>query len=83
MFSILVWCVYGILVGSIAKSLVPGEERFGFLQTVALGVVGSYFGGALMYVLGQYEALSPAGIFMGVVGAVVALLVYNKLSTNR
>ena len=47
MFSILVWCVYGILVGSIAKSLVPGEERFGFLQTVALGVVGSYFGGAL------------------------------------
>lgn len=83
MFSILVWCVYGILVGSIAKSLVPGEERFGFLQTVALGVVGSYFGGALMYVLGQYEALSPAGIFMGIVGAVIALLVYNKLSANR
>jgi uncharacterized membrane protein YeaQ/YmgE (transglycosylase-associated protein family) len=83
MFSILVWCVYGILVGSIAKSLVPGEERFGFLQTVALGVAGSYFGGALMYVLGQYEALSPAGIFMGIVGAVIALLVYNKLSANR
>jgi uncharacterized membrane protein YeaQ/YmgE (transglycosylase-associated protein family) len=82
MFSILIWCVYGILVGSIAKSLVPGEERFGFLQTVALGVVGSYFGGALMYVLGQYEALSPAGIFMGVVGAVIALLVYNKLSVK-
>jgi uncharacterized membrane protein YeaQ/YmgE (transglycosylase-associated protein family) len=83
MFSILVWCVYGILVGSIAKSLVPGEEKFGFLQTVALGVAGSYFGGALMYVLGQYEALSPAGIFMGIVGAVIALLVYNKLSANR
>jgi uncharacterized membrane protein YeaQ/YmgE (transglycosylase-associated protein family) len=82
MFSILIWCVYGIFVGSIAKSIIPGEERLGFFQTVALGVVGSYFGGAIMYMLGQYSALSPAGVIMGVIGACVALVLYNKLSTK-
>jgi len=82
MFSILIWCVYGIFVGSIAKSIIPGEEHLGFFQTVALGVVGSYFGGAIMYMLGQYSALSPAGVIMGVIGACVALVLYNKLTTR-
>lgn len=79
MFSILIWTIYGIFVGSIAKSIVPGEERLGFFQTVVLGVIGSYFGGAIMYLLGKYDALSPAGLVMGVVGSCVALIVYNKL----
>lgn len=79
MFSILIWCVYGIFVGSIAKSIVPGEENFGFVKTVALGVCGSYTGGALLYLLGKYESVSPAGLFMGVAGAVLALVLYNKL----
>jgi uncharacterized membrane protein YeaQ/YmgE (transglycosylase-associated protein family) len=80
MFNILVWCVYGIFVGSIAKSIVPGEENFGFLKTVALGVAGSYMGGAICYMLGQYNSLQPSGIFMGVAGSVVAIVLYNKLS---
>lgn len=79
MFSLLVWSIYGIFVGSIAKSIVPGDERFGFFQTIILGVIGSYFGGAIMYLLGKYDALSPAGLIMGVVGACIALVVYNKL----
>jgi uncharacterized membrane protein YeaQ/YmgE (transglycosylase-associated protein family) len=83
MFSILMWCVYGVMVGSIAKSIVPGEERFGFLQTIALGVAGSYTGGAILYLLGQYSAVSPAGILMGIVGSVIALMVYNKITANK
>lgn len=83
MFSILVWCVYGLFVGSIAKSLVPGEENFNFVKTVALGVAGSYMGGAIMYMLGKYDSLSPAGIFMGVAGAVLALALYNKLNSTK
>lgn len=79
MFNILVWCVYGLFVGSIAKSLVPGEENFGFVKTVALGVAGSYMGGAILYLLGSYEAVSPAGIVMGVAGSVISLVLYNKL----
>lgn len=81
MFSLSVWLVYGLLVGSIAKSLIPGEENFGFLKTTALGVAGSYCGGAISYLLG-FGALEPAGLFMGVVGASIALLLYNKLVQN-
>jgi uncharacterized membrane protein YeaQ/YmgE (transglycosylase-associated protein family) len=80
MFNILVWAVYGLFVGSIAKALVPGEENFGFIKTVALGVAGSYMGGAILYMLGSYSAVSPAGVVMGVVGSVVALALYNKLT---
>jgi uncharacterized membrane protein YeaQ/YmgE (transglycosylase-associated protein family) len=82
MISLLVWLVYGLLVGSISKAIVPGDENFGFLKTVALGVAGSYMGGAILYMLGQYNSLSPAGLFMGVVGGVVSLVVYKKLITK-
>jgi uncharacterized membrane protein YeaQ/YmgE (transglycosylase-associated protein family) len=82
MFNILVWCVYGLFVGSIAKSIVPGEENFSFVKTVALGVAGSYVGGAVLYLLGQYSAVSPAGVVMGVVGGVLSLILYNKLTTK-
>lgn len=66
-------------MGAIAKSVVPGEENFGFFKTIALGVAGSYIGGAVLYLLGSYETLQPSGIFMGVAGATVALVLYNKL----
>ncbi len=79
MLSLMTWLVYGLLVGSVSKALVPGEENFGFVKTVALGVAGSYMGGAILYLLGQYEALSPAGLFMGIAGGVVSLVLYNKL----
>lgn len=79
MINILVWCVYGIFVGSIAKSIIPGEEKFGFFQTVALGVAGSYMGGAILYMLGQYNALSPSGVLMGIIGACISLILYNKI----
>lgn len=78
MISIFIWCIYGILVGSIAKSIVPGEEKMGFFQTIALGVAGSYTGGAVAYLLGMETAVSASGIFMGIAGSVLALVVYNK-----
>lgn len=80
MFSLLVWAVYGLFVGSIAKSIVPGEENFGFVKTVALGIAGSYMGGAILYLLGTYSSVSPAGIFMGIAGGIVSLVLYNKLT---
>lgn len=83
MFNLLVWSIYGLFVGSIAKSLVPGDENFGFVKTVALGVAGSYMGGAILYLTGQYSALAPSGIFMGIAGAVVSLVLYNKLQQTK
>ena len=79
MFNLLVWSVYGLFVGSIAKSIVPGEENFGFIKTIALGIAGSYMGGAILYMMGSYNSLTPAGLFMGVAGAVISLIVYNKV----
>jgi uncharacterized membrane protein YeaQ/YmgE (transglycosylase-associated protein family) len=80
MFSLLIWAVYGLFVGSIAKSIVPGEENFGFVKTVALGIAGSYMGGAILYLLGTYSSVSPAGIFMGIAGGILSLVLYNKLT---
>lgn len=83
MFSILVWAIYGIFVGSIAKSIVPGHENLGFFTTITLGVIGSYFGGAILYLFDKQDSLSPSGIVMGIVGGVIALVVYQKLNTNK
>lgn len=83
MFSILVWLVYGIFVGSIAKSVVPGEENFGFIKTIVLGVAGSYMGGSIAYLLGQYSAIEPAGIFLGIAGSIITLIIYNKLIIKK
>jgi uncharacterized membrane protein YeaQ/YmgE (transglycosylase-associated protein family) len=83
MFNLLVWCVYGLFVGAIAKAIVPGEENFGFIKTIALGVAGSYVGGSILYLLGNYDSVSPAGVLMGVAGSIVALVVYNKLQEKK
>lgn len=83
MFSLLIWSIYGIFVGAIAKSIVPGEENFGFFKTIALGIAGSYIGGAVLYLMGSYESLEPAGLFMGTAGATLALVLYNKLMGDK
>ena len=83
MISLLIWCVYGIFVGSIAKSIVPGEEKMGFFQTIALGVAGSYLGGAAAYLIGIENVLGPTGIFMGIAGSVLTLGLYNKIINNK
>ena len=80
MFNLVVWCVYGLFVGSIAKAIVPGEEKMGFFQTIAIGVAGSYMGGAVLYLLGTYDSVSPSGVVMGVAGGVLSLVLYNKLT---
>ena len=83
MFNILIWLVYGIFVGAIAKSVVPGEEKFGFFQTIVLGVCGSYVGGSIYYMLGMSEILAPAGIFLGVAGAIITLIAYKKIAEEK
>jgi uncharacterized membrane protein YeaQ/YmgE (transglycosylase-associated protein family) len=80
MFNLLIWLVYGLFVGSLTKAIVPINLRLGFFQTVALGVAGSYMGGAILYLLGTYDSLSPSGIFMGIAGGVITLILYNKLT---
>lgn len=83
MFNLLVWAIYGLFVGSVVKSIVPGDENFGLVKTILLGVCGSYMGGSILYLVGQYNSLSPAGIFMGVAGGVITLALYNKITRDK
>ncbi len=84
MLFILGWLVYGLIVGTIAKLLHPGEDPVGFLPTIGIGVAGSYIGGFLSWLLGMGSGpLHPAGILMGIVGGVIFCWLYRNYRLNR
>ncbi len=69
--------VIGLIVGAIAKLLMPGKQGGGFILTAVLGVAGSFlatYGGQM---LGMYKAGQGAGFLASVVGALVVLFVYG------
>lgn len=77
----------GIIAGFLARLLVPGPDPMSFVATVLLGVVGSFIGGLIGFLLfgndiedGSFQA---AGIIGSVVGAVIALLVYRAVNRRR
>jgi uncharacterized membrane protein YeaQ/YmgE (transglycosylase-associated protein family) len=73
--------IFGIIAGFIARALVPGDDSMGLGATMVLGIVGSFIGGFLGYVLFGKDfdegALQPSGLIGAVIGAVLALLVYR------
>ncbi len=84
MLFILGWILYGLLVGCAARLLHPGEDPIGFLPTVGIGVVGSYIGGFLNWVLGTGNGpFSPSGLLMGIIGGVIFCWIYRKYRINR
>lgn len=88
MFGFIVFLlVIGLIVGFIARALVPGSDPMGILGTIVLGIVGSFVGGFLGYVLlhkdGQDGAFQPAGLVGSIIGAVIALLVYRAANGRR
>ena len=76
--------VVGIVAGFVARLLVPGRDPMGFWATVLLGIVGSFIGGFLGYLLFDKDldegALQASGIIGSIIGAVVALLIYRVVS---
>ena len=84
---ILYLLVIGIVAGYLARLLVPGPDPMTFWQTVLLGIVGSFVGGLLGYLIFNEDldqgALQAAGIFGSLVGAVIALLIYRAISRDR
>ena len=84
LLTILGWLVFGLIVGFIARALVPGRDDIGVLRTVALGVLGSVLGGVLFGLLTVgFRGFQPAGWIGSVIGAVVVLLLYNKFVAGR
>jgi uncharacterized membrane protein YeaQ/YmgE (transglycosylase-associated protein family) len=77
LFHILFWCLFGGLVGWIAKLLYPGATGVSGWHTIALGVAGSFVGGGINWLLGRGpEVVSSSGLLMSTIGAVVCLYVY-------
>jgi uncharacterized membrane protein YeaQ/YmgE (transglycosylase-associated protein family) len=80
---LLVMLIIGAVAGFIARAVVPGPDPMGVLGTIVLGVVGSFVGGFLGYLLFGKDAadgaLQPAGLLGAIIGAIVALLVYRSV----
>ena len=82
--SILLWVLFGLVVGVIAKLLTPGREPGGFIVTALLGVAGSLVGGFVGRAIGLYPSYqSTGGFFMSILGAVIVLGVYNVTVGRR
>jgi uncharacterized membrane protein YeaQ/YmgE (transglycosylase-associated protein family) len=75
--GILGWIVFGLIVGAIAKLLMPGRDPGGIIVTMVLGIVGALLGGFIGRALGLYGEGEPAGFIMALLGAVAVLLIYR------
>ncbi len=79
MFHLIWVCLIGLIVGALAKAIMPGTVKGGCLITVLLGISGSVVGSILGSTLGFYSYGQPAGFLMSIAGAVVILAVYRAI----
>ena len=81
---IIVLIVVGAIAGFLARLIVPGRDPMGVVATIVLGIVGSFVGGFLGYLLfgkdATQGALQPSGILGSIIGAVIALLIYRAVT---
>ena len=71
------WIVFGLIVGIIAKLLMPGRDPGGFIITAILGITGALVGGFMGRLIGWYGEGDPVGFIMAVVGSIIVLAVYR------
>ena len=79
--------IIGLIAGFLARLLVPGKQDMSIGATLVLGIVGSFIGGFLGYLLFRKDAddgfFQPAGIIGAIIGAVIALLIWRAVSGRR
>jgi uncharacterized membrane protein YeaQ/YmgE (transglycosylase-associated protein family) len=78
--SILGWIVFGLIVGAVAKLVMPGRDGGGIIVTMLLGIVGAIIGGFIGRALNMYGPNDAAGFFMATLGAVVVLFLYRMVA---
>jgi len=83
MFGVLGWILFGLIVGALAKLVMPGRDPGGFIVTMALGVAGAVLGGWVGRAAGWYGPNEGAGFFMSLIGAVILLALYRMLFVRR
>jgi uncharacterized membrane protein YeaQ/YmgE (transglycosylase-associated protein family) len=81
--GILSWILFGLVVGIIAKLLMPGRDPGGFIVTILLGVAGALLGGFVGQAMGLYGPGESAGWIMSILGAIVLLVLYRMMARRR
>jgi uncharacterized membrane protein YeaQ/YmgE (transglycosylase-associated protein family) len=83
MFGVLGWILFGLIVGVLAKLVMPGRDPGGFLVTIAIGIVGALIGGVIGRAMGLYGPQQSAGWLMSIVGAILLLWIYRVIVGRR
>jgi uncharacterized membrane protein YeaQ/YmgE (transglycosylase-associated protein family) len=83
MFGILGWIIFGLIVGALAKLVMPGKDPGGIIVTILLGIVGAVLGGYAGRAMGLYGPADSAGMFMSIFGAIFVLFVYRLMVGRR
>lgn len=79
------WIVFGLVVGALARLLMPGPQPMGFILTCILGIAGSFVGGTIASILsgGSIWDPEPAGWIGAVLGALLILFIYGRTAGRR
>ena len=77
--TILGWILFGLIVGAVAKLVMPGRDGGGIIVTMLLGIVGAMVGGFIGRALNMYGPNDAAGFFMALLGAVIVLFLYRMV----
>ena len=84
--AIIGWIIFGLVVGLIARALMPGPQPMGFVLTALLGIGGSFVGGwlgTLLFGGGEPDASNAAGWIGSVIGALILLFIYGMVAGKR
>ena len=82
MFSLLWTIIVGLVVGALAKLIMPGKDPGGIIVTILIGIAGSFIGTYCGRLLGFGESYS-AGLIMSILGALLLLLIYRLIAGRR
>ena len=80
---VIAWILFGLIVGIIAKLLMPGRDPGGFIVTILLGIAGALLGGWIGRAMGFYRGNEGAGWLMSIVGAIILLFIYRMIARPR
>ncbi len=81
--SWIVMIVVGFIAGLIARAIMPGEQKMGLLMTAVLGIAGSVVANVLGSAFGLYKPGDSTGLIASVVGALVVLFIYSKVTAAK
>lgn len=81
--SLIGWIIFGLIIGGLARLLMPGSDPLGCLGTILLGVGGSLLGGFLAnLLLGRGEEFQPASFLGSLLGALLLLFLARQFSSR-